>query len=73
MLQIAISIKDALQLPIMQKTRLVAGKRGIENQIKWVTIIEVLEDIERLQKGEFLITTGFKLIEDENRLESFHQ
>ena len=72
-LQIAISIKDALQLPIMQKTRLVAGKRGIENQIKWVTIIEVLEDIERLQKGEFLITTGFKLIEDENRLESFHQ
>lgn len=68
----AITIHDALQLPIMEKTKLVAGHLGIENQIKWVTIVEILEDIERLQKGEFLITTGFKLMEDEARMEVFH-
>lgn len=69
---IVISVNNALQLPIMEKTKLVAGSRGIENNIKWVTIVEVLEDIERLQEGEFLITTGFELLEDKARMEVFH-
>lgn len=69
----AISIHNALQLPVMKKTRLVAGQRGGENSIKWVTIVEVLEDIGRLQPGEFLITTGFGLSENEEKLEVFHQ
>ncbi|MFA1820407.1 PucR family transcriptional regulator [Virgibacillus oceani] len=68
----AISVKSALQLPIMKNTKLKAGHAGIDNHIKWVTVIEVLEDIKRLQKGEFLITTGFKLLEDQERLEIFH-
>lgn len=57
----------------MKKTRLVAGHQGGENSIKWVTIVEVLEDIGRLQPGEFLITTGFGLSENEEKLEVFHQ
>lgn len=57
----------------MKKTRLVAGHRGGENSIKWVTIVEVLEDFGRLQPGEFLITTGFGLSENEEKLEVFHQ
>ncbi|MFS0645256.1 PucR family transcriptional regulator [Siminovitchia sp. 179-K 8D1 HS] len=73
MSKIAISIHKALQLPIMKKTRLVAGHKGIENNIKWVTIVEVLEDIGRLQHGEFLITTGFGLAENEERMEAFHR
>ncbi|WP_313428812.1 PucR family transcriptional regulator [Siminovitchia terrae] len=73
MLKIAISIHNALQLPVMKKTRLVAGHQGGENSIKWVTIVEVLEDIGRLQPGEFLITTGFGLSENEEKLEVFHQ
>ncbi len=73
LLKIAISIHNALQLPVMKKTRLVAGHQGIENSIKWVTIVEVLEDIGRLQPGEFLITTGFGLAENEDQLEVFHQ
>lgn len=73
MSKIAISIHKALQLPVMKKTRLVAGHKGIENNIKWVTIVEVLEDIGRLQYGEFLITTGFGLLENEERMEAFHR
>ncbi|RST71999.1 PucR family transcriptional regulator [Siminovitchia acidinfaciens] len=72
MVTIAISIQKALQLPVMKKTRLAAGHKGIENNIKWVTIVEVLEDIERLQPGEFLITTGFGLMENEEQMEVFH-
>jgi len=56
----------------MKNTKLAAGQHGLDNQIKWVTIVEVLEDIQRLQKGEFLITTGFKLLEDEDRMDVFH-
>lgn len=69
---IALNISEALKLPILEKAKLIAGHEGIENQIKWVTIVEVLDDIERLQEGEFLITTGFNLMEDKGRMEIFH-
>ncbi|GED53052.1 MULTISPECIES: PucR family transcriptional regulator [Brevibacillus] len=62
-----ITIREALQLPDMVQTRLVGGAEGLDNPIRWVTIVEVLEDVGRLQEGEFLITTGFGLAEDAKR------
>ncbi|CFJ17640.1 Putative regulatory protein [Mycobacterium tuberculosis] len=67
----SITIREALQLPDMVQTRLIAGAGGLGNPIRWVTIVEVLEDPSRLQEGEFLITTGFGLDGDEKRLASF--
>jgi len=67
----SITIREALQLPDMVQTRLIAGERGLDNCIRWVTIVEVLEDASRLQEGEFLITTGFGLASDERRLAQF--
>ncbi len=55
----------------MQQTKLIAGKNGLQNWVKWVTIVEVIEDINRLQEGEFLITTGFGLGEDEEKQSEF--
>lgn len=66
-----ITISEALQLPDMVHTRLVAGHEGLGNQIRWVTIVELLEDTSRLQEGEFLITTGFGLASDSKRIEQF--
>lgn len=66
-----ISIREALQLPDMVQTRLIAGAGGLDNPIRWVTIVEVLEDATRLQEGEFLITTGFGLADNTERLASF--
>lgn len=66
-----ITIREALQLPDMVQTRLIAGAGGLDNPIRWVTIVEVLEDATRLQEGEFLITTGFGLADDSERLASF--
>lgn len=68
-----ISIQEAIQLPVMSKTKLVAGFDGMNNIIKWVTIVEVIEDIDRLQEGEFLITTGFGLMESEEKRNQFHK
>lgn len=69
----AISIQEALALPIMKETRLIAGQGGLANLIKWVTIVEILEDINRLQEGEFLITTGFGLRESDEKIAKFTQ
>lgn len=69
----AISIREALQLPVMSQTKLVAGFDGLDNMIEWVTIVEVLEDINRLQDGEFLITTGFGLMESEEKQRQFQR
>ena len=66
-----ITIREALQLPDMVQTRLIAGAGGLDNPIRWVTIVEVLEDTGRLQEGEFLITTGFGLAGNPMRLSSF--
>lgn len=66
-----ISISEALGLPVMSQTRLVAGHDGLGNIIKWVTIVEVIEDITRFQEGEFLITTGFGLRESEEKRKLF--
>lgn len=66
-----ITIREALQLPDMVQTRLVAGAAGLDNVIRWVTIVEVLEDASRLTEGEFLITTGFGLEHDPDKLARF--
>ncbi|MGM8212158.1 PucR family transcriptional regulator [Virgibacillus sp. W0430] len=69
----ALSIYEALQLPVMKNTKLVAGHEGLANNIKWVTIVEVVEDTRRLQEGEFLITTAFGLDKNEAQIKEFHK
>lgn len=66
-----ITIQEALRLPVMSETKLVAGLDGLGNEIKWVTIVEVIEDISRFQEGEFLITTGFGLLDNEQKRAHF--
>lgn len=67
----AITIHEALQLPVMSQTKLVAGLDGLHNIIKWVTIVEVIDDSNRLQEGEFLITTGFDLMHNDQKFAQF--
>ncbi len=54
-----LTVADAMKLSVMQQARLVAGSNGLARQIRWVTIVEVIEDVSRLQEGEFLITTAY--------------
>ncbi|TKC18140.1 PucR family transcriptional regulator [Robertmurraya kyonggiensis] len=60
----SITVHEAINLPVMKSTKLLAGATGLHNQINWVTIVEVIEDINRFQQGEFLITTGYGLNEN---------
>lgn len=54
-----LSVREALQLSEMSEIKLIAGKQGIDRDIKWLTIVEVMEDVNRLHEGEFLITTAY--------------
>lgn len=63
----SITLKEALELPDIQHIKLVGGRGGLHKVIKWVTIVEIIEDTTRLQEGEFLITTGYGLDTEANR------
>ncbi|WP_179298782.1 PucR family transcriptional regulator [Evansella halocellulosilytica] len=56
-----LTIHEALLLPALKGTKLLAGSQGIDRAIKWVTTIEIIEDISRFQTGEFIVTTGYGL------------
>jgi len=60
-MNVSITVYEALRLPGLSSARLIAGQGGTHNLIKWVTTVEVIEDISRLQEGEFLVTTGYGL------------
>ncbi|SFG64547.1 purine catabolism regulatory protein [Desulfotomaculum arcticum] len=55
----ALSVREALDNTALKYGKLLAGKEGLDKRIKWVTIVEVLEDISRLAEGELLITTAY--------------
>ncbi|PYZ94591.1 hypothetical protein CR194_03405 [Salipaludibacillus keqinensis] len=59
-----LTIHEAMALPAFEQTTLIAGDKGADQTIKWVTTIEIIEDISRFQDGEFIITTGFGLVDD---------
>ena len=56
-----LTMKDILKIDAMETARIIAGKEGLGREIVWVTVIEVLDEIHLLQKGELLITTAFGL------------
>lgn len=60
----SITVREALNLEPLAQGRLVAGRRGLDRAIRWVTIVEVLEDAGRLQAGELLVTTAYELEND---------
>ena len=56
-----ITNNEALSIEAMNQTKVIAGQNGLDKEIKWVNVIEVLDAISALQEGELLITTAFGL------------
>lgn len=56
-----ITISEILELPIFNEATLIAGNKGLHQPVRWVTILELLDDINKLEKGELLLTTAFDL------------
>jgi len=54
-------IKNLFELDSLNGIKLITDENGINNEISWVNIMEILDEINYLQKGELLLTTGYKL------------
>ncbi len=67
----SITVREALELEPLDQGLLVGGRRGLDRVIRWVTIVEVLEDAGRLQEGELLVTTAYELENDLERQRTY--
>ncbi len=56
-----LTVARALEMDTFQQCRLLTGKAGLQNEIKWVNILEILDDLSHIEPGEFLITTAHGL------------
>ncbi len=57
-------LKHLLALDVFQRSEVVAGEKGLERDVTWVNMMEILDSLEQLQPGELLISTGYGLTED---------
>lgn len=62
----SLRVRDILERRLLEGAQIVAGERGIGNEVQWVNFMEILDALDSLQEGELLITTGFQ-IDDEER------
>lgn len=53
------TLQEILSLEVFSSASVGGGYSGLQRTLKWVNIIEILDDISLLQEGEFLITTAF--------------
>lgn len=57
----AFLIRNIIEYNLLAGAKVVAGEKGINNEILWVNLMEILDALDSLQKGELLITTGYKI------------
>ncbi len=56
-----LTLKEALQLPILENAQVVAGADGLEQPIRWVHVLSVPNAADWLHGGELLLTTAYNL------------
>lgn len=59
------SVRDMLNLKLFESCHIVSGKKGLENEISSVDVLEVPDINKWIRKNEFLITTGFSIKDSE--------
>ncbi|WP_340009154.1 PucR family transcriptional regulator ligand-binding domain-containing protein [Paenibacillus sp. FSL K6-0276] len=59
---------DALQLPTLRQSRIVAGAENLDQMIRWVPIVDLPNPLPWVRSGDFLLTTGYGWPKDEEKL-----
>lgn len=65
-----LSVDEVLELSTFKEYELLGGKLGLDNSCKHMTILETPEGISWLEGGEFLLTTGYAICDDEKAKEN---
>ncbi|WP_294376675.1 PucR family transcriptional regulator [uncultured Clostridium sp.] len=63
-----VTCKSILSLPYAKKMHLLAGKQGLNNEIRWVHYLEEPKYTEWLKGGELIIISGLVTSDEENQL-----
>ena len=61
----AITVKEVLDRKLFNGMKAVAGLAGLQAVITWVNIMEIPDSPDTINRGEFLITTGYGLENEE--------
>jgi purine catabolism regulator len=59
-----LTVREALEINGLNRAIVVAGHQGLDNEIKFVNIMEVPEVIRWMKGGELLVTAGYAFKED---------
>lgn len=57
----ALTVRDLLSLPSLAGADVVAGAAGLDQQVRWVNVMEVPDILPWVKPNELLLTTGFPL------------
>ncbi|KUO51070.1 MAG: hypothetical protein APF76_16375 [Desulfitibacter sp. BRH_c19] len=63
-----ISLYDVLGLDLMKDVQVVAGKSNLGQEINSVHMVDILDRVPAFKKNDFIITTGYDLINNEELL-----
>lgn len=67
----SLTVKDALALEPLNRSKLLAGRSGLSREITWVSILEIYEEPTFFKPGYFLLFTAYNLAGDEALQEKF--
>ena len=57
-------IVEAQARTVLGKAHVVAGERGLSNEIRWAHIVDMPEIVPWVRPGQLLLTTGYSLPRD---------
>jgi Regulator of polyketide synthase expression len=63
-----ITCKSILNLPFIEKMKVIAGKKGLNNIIRWVHVMEYPQYTKWLKGGELILVSGVAMKDDINDL-----
>ena len=66
-----LTLREAMNLVVpLQKSRVIAGARGLDNIVQSVNVMEVPDILEWVHPGELLVTTMYPLRDDDAAIET---
>jgi purine catabolism regulator len=58
------TVREAMTFGGFAEARLVAGQEGLDRRIEWVRVMETPETVQKLRRGDLLLTTAFPIKDD---------
>lgn len=71
------TLKDLQQIDPFHEMQVIAGKDGLHNIVRYAGVLDAPDSVQFTREGEFVMTTGYILVNDNNALmhiiEELHQ